>query len=79
MKEFIKKMLSGGEDVSSKRVCGLIGWAVSILLVITVTFFKADITANQLSLVTTLMYSSAAVLGISVVNQMKKKSDGDSR
>lgn len=33
MKEFIKSMLRGESGISSKRVCGVLGWLVSIAII----------------------------------------------
>lgn len=34
MKEFIKQMLRGESGISSKRVCGVLGWLVSIGVIV---------------------------------------------
>lgn len=55
MKEFIKQMLSGASDISSKRTCG-----VYLILVATVqSFFKLD-----LGVIQTFLITGATLLGL---------------
>ena len=42
MKEFIKSMLRGEAGISSKRVCGVLGWLVSIGVIVYCTILNTQ-------------------------------------
>ena len=70
MKEFIKSMLKGESGISSKRVCGVLGWLVSICVIVYCTV------TNQQSpeIMDTFILGIMGLLGIdSVTNIWKKK------
>jgi hypothetical protein len=70
MKEFIIQMLRGESGISSKRVCGVLGWLVSIGVIVhcTLTNTQAPEVMNA------FLLSIMGLLGIdSVTNIWKKK------
>ena len=69
MKEFIKQMLRGQSGISSKRVCGVLGWLVSIYIIIYCTI------TNQQSpeIMDTFILGIMGLLGIDSVTGIWKK------
>ena len=73
-KEFIIKMLSHQGQISSKRVCGTIGWIVALGIVIycTIMVIQAPICLEY------IVYASTALMGIdSITGVFKKKTNGE--
>lgn len=62
MKEFIKQMLSGNSDVSSKRTMGVIGYLTGLVFV---GVFDHD-------LISTVLYVSAGLLGLGVLDKLSQ-------
>lgn len=72
MKEFIKSMLRGESGISSKRVCGVLGWLVSISVIVYCTITKQQAP----EIMDTFILGIMGLLGIdSVTNIWKKKND----
>lgn len=69
MKEFIKQMLRGESGISSKRVCGVLGWLVSIGVIIYCT------TSNTQApeIMDTFILGIMGLLGIDSVTSIWKK------
>lgn len=73
-KEFIIKMLSSESSVSSKRVAGLIGWLVCIIICI----YCVVLVVEAPLIIETLFYCTAGLLGLdSVTNIWKGTSKKD--
>ena len=75
MWEFIKKMLGGGNEVSSKRFWGSITFLSALIL----SYLKVldsceDIAPNKLELINTMYITGAFLLGIALVELFKPKS-----
>lgn len=68
MKEFIKSMLRGESGISSKRVCGVLGWLVSIGIIVYCTI------TNQQSpeIMDTFILGIMGLLGIDSVTGIWK-------
>lgn len=68
MKEFIKSMLRGESGISSKRVCGVLGWLVSIGIIVYCTV------TNQQSpeIMDTFILGIMGLLGIDSVTSIWK-------
>jgi hypothetical protein len=68
MKEFIKSMLRGESGISSKRVCGVLGWLVSIGIILYCT------TTNQQApeIMDTFILGIMGLLGIDSVTGIWK-------
>lgn len=70
MKEFIKSMLRGETKISSKRVCGVLGWLVSIVIIVYCTLSNTQTP----EVMDTFLLSIMGLLGIdSVTNIWKGK------
>lgn len=61
MKQFIKDMLSGNSDVSSKRVMGVTGYLACIVVI---CVWKQDMLSQ-------LLYTSAALIGLGILDKIK--------
>ena len=61
MKQFIKDILSGNSDVSSKRVMGVIGYLACIVVI---CVWKQDMLSQ-------LLYTSAALIGLGILDKIK--------
>jgi hypothetical protein len=71
MKEFIKSMLKGENEISSKRVCGCIGWLVVIGVIVYCT-----LTGSQApSVMDTFILGIMGLLGIDSVTKIWKKNE----
>lgn len=70
MKEFVHQMLSSGitHRISSKRVCGVIGWFVIIALLITSTIYGFEIP----SIADTFMFCCMGLMGLESVTSIWK-------
>lgn len=68
-KEFILKVVSANSGISSKRVCGIIGWIVCLIIVIqcTVTNTEAPTFADS------IIIASSALLGVDSITNIWKK------
>lgn len=62
MKQFIRDMLSGGSDVSSKRVMGVIGYLTGLVFV---GVFDHE-------LISTVIYVSAGLLGLGILDKLSQ-------
>ena len=67
----IIKMFTAESGLSSKRVCGFIGWLVCIFVCIYCTIFVISAPI----IVETLFYCSVMLLGIDSVTRIWKKKD----
>lgn len=71
MKEFILKMLSNSDDVSSKRVTGILCILVYIVMFVVVFFSEKELKQPVSDLFTTLFYGGLVLLGIGVIEKLK--------
>jgi peroxiredoxin len=76
MKDFSQFLKSVNGDLSSKRLAGLTGWITFLLLSASgaITFLCKNQPADFNSVVETVAWASAAVLGVSVVEHLKTQS-----
>jgi hypothetical protein len=78
MRNFLMKMLSGNQDVSSKRVIGVISF-ILIILISCKILFSAKEHPNEILLkevlYTLFLIIAATILGGTVENIMKRPSD----
>jgi len=72
MKKFLKDLFSNDEGVSSKRIAGIAGWLVFCLILISSFVFSFDISVQQSGLVSTLAYSSAALISGGAIDRIIK-------
>lgn len=71
MKEFLLKIISSNTGISSKRVCGCLGWLVSICVIIYCT-----ITNQQApEIMDTFILGIMGLLGIDSVTKIWKKNE----
>ena len=72
---FIKGMFSSHSGISSKRVCGVLGWfvAIAVLLYCTVHVVQAPL------MIDTFLVCCMALLGIDSITGIWKKSDNKSK
>lgn len=69
MKDFLIKLITAHTGVSSKRVCGIIGWLICLLITVYCT-----ITSRQAPMVTeTVLWCCMGLLGIDSVTNIWKK------
>lgn len=69
MKDFLIKLITAHTGVSSKRVCGIIGWLICLLITVYCT-----ITGRQAPMVTeTVLWCCMGLLGIDSVTNIWKK------
>ena len=70
MKEIIKSILSNNKDsISSKRICGLIGWVLSLVILVYCAL-------NQIQapdMIDTVLYCCMGLLGIDSITNIWKK------
>lgn len=73
MRTFLKNMFSGGDDVSSKRVSGII----CILFVVVITTLSValswEIKSPQENLMSTIFWGGVVLLGATGVEKLIKK------
>lgn len=75
---FFQDMLSSSQNVSSKRVCGFLGWLVCLFVVLycTILCIQAPLIADV------LFYCSSGLLGIDAImspfRNKKHETDGSS-
>ena len=69
IKQFLLKMVSPDTGVSSKRVCGILGWITCLLICIycTVSVIQAP------SIIEIIVYASMILLGVDSVTAIWKK------
>lgn len=73
MKTFIIQMLSSGitHRISSKRVCGVIGWIVIMILIITSTIYGFQIPP----LADSFLFCCMGLIGIESVTSIWRKNE----
>ena len=72
MKEFLTKLVTAHTGVSSKRVCGILGWLIGLITLIYCTINQIE--APQM--IDTLLYCCMGLLGIdSVTGIFRKQKD----
>lgn len=76
MKEFLKRIITSGSGVSSKRFNGTYGFAIFVILIIFVVMYdflkdnKFEI--YSLELIKVLGYLSTALLGLGIADKFKQ-------
>ena len=68
MKEFLTKLITAHTGVSSKRVCGILGWLIGLIILIYCTINQ--IVAPQM--IDTMLYCCMGLLGIDSVTSIWK-------
>lgn len=71
MLNFIQKMLTSGTGVSSKRVCGFIGWLICLIILIYATFTQTIVP----DFASTVLITSATLLGVETVANAFKNNE----
>lgn len=72
MKEWLKKLLSVGDEVSSKRTVGVIG-AIILYLGFIINAFVGESFAPSNALVDAVLILSASALGITAIEKIRKQ------
>jgi len=72
MKDFIKKMLSGENNISSKRTSGILLILVFIFGTIYATFLARELTNSAITLLTTSIYLGTGLLMGTLFERFKK-------
>lgn len=68
MKQFLIKLITAHTGISSKRVCGILGWIVSLIILIYCSI-------NQLqapNMIDTVLYCCMGLLGIDSITSIWK-------
>ena len=73
MKEFLTKLITANTGVSSKRVCGIIGFAVTVFVLLYCTILEVQAPM----MIETFIYAICLLLGIDSVTGIFKKFDRD--
>lgn len=69
MKEFLKQIITSHSGISSKRVCGVLGWIICLGITI-----YCQITNNQApEIANTVLYCCLGLLGVDSVTNIFKK------
>lgn len=71
MKEFLRKMVTRNGGISSKRVCGVIGWTICLIVLLYATMAKLDIP----SFANTVAIASTALLGVESITGVFRKEE----
>lgn len=71
MREFLSILFSNKDEVSSKRILGTFGLCVYVGILIG-TFLGLGLSENQVTLLTNLLYTSSALLGLGVLDRKLK-------
>ena len=72
MKEFLKKMVTSGSGISSKRVIGAICYILITISILILVFLKPDLTGLT-EIVSTLIITTASLLGMTTVEKFSSK------
>lgn len=73
MKEFLKQLFSGSEDVSSRRVNGTLCIITTVLIVIISIVLDLNIKIPQENLLSTIFWGGVVLLGATGVEKLIKK------
>ena len=68
MKEFLTKLITAHTGVSSKRVCGILGWLIGLIILIYCTINQIE--APQM--IDTMLYCCIGLLAIDSVTSIWK-------
>lgn len=69
MKEFLIKLITAHTGVSSKRVCGILGWLLSLIILIYCTINNIQAP----TMIDTVLYCCMGLLGIDSVASIWRK------
>ena len=69
MKEFLIKLVTAHTGISSKRVCGILGWVVSLIVLI----YCSIVTKQAPNMVDTVLYGCMGLLGIDSITSIWRK------
>jgi hypothetical protein len=70
MNSFIKDMLSSGDNISSKRVMGMI--SIIIYYMIYASTYWVDLTEIQVNMADNILYFGGLMLGLGLIDKMRK-------
>ena len=69
MKDFLIKLITAHTGISSKRVCGILGWIISLVILI-----YCSIVAKQApDMIDTVLYCCMGLLGIDSITGIWRK------
>lgn len=69
MKEFLIKLITAHTGVSSKRVCGILGWLLSLIVLVYCTINNIQAP----NMIDTVLYCCMGLLGIDSVTSIWRK------
>lgn len=72
MKEFLKKMVTSGSGISSKRVIGAICYILITISILILVFLKPDL-SGLTEIVSTLIITTASLLGMTTIEKFSSK------
>ena len=72
MKEFLKKMVTSGSGISSKRVIGAICYILITISILVLVFLKPDL-SGLTEIVSTLIITTASLLGMTTIEKFSSK------
>lgn len=68
MKQFLIKLITAHTGISSKRVCGILGWIVSLIVLI----YCSIVTKQAPNMIDTVLYCCMGLLGIDSITSIWK-------
>ena len=69
MKQFLIKLVTAHTGISSKRVCGILGWVVSLIVLI----YCSIVTKQARDMIDTVLYCCMGLLGIDSITSIWRK------
>ena len=69
MKQFLIKLVTAHTGISSKRVCGILGWVVSLIVLI----YCSIVTKQAPDMIDIVLYCCMGLLGIDSITSIWRK------
>ena len=69
MKQFLIKLVTAHTGISSKRVCGILGWVVSLIVLI----YWSIVTKQAANMIDTVLQCCMGLLGIDSITSIWRK------
>lgn len=78
MKEFLKKMVTSGSGISSKRVIGAVCYIIITISIMVLAFIKPDFSGLS-EIVSTLIITTASLLGMTTIEKFSSYFNKDNK
>ena len=69
MKDFLIKLITAHTGISSKRVCGILGWIISLVILI----YCSIVTKQAPDMIDAVLYCCMGLLGIDSITGIWRK------